>query len=380
MGIWNALVRPVLFTLPPEWVHYASMGFHAASCLAPGVPSVWRWATGEVDPRLTVDCFGLRFSSPLGLAAGFDKDARWFTSLGLLGFGAIEAGSVTALPQPGNPKPRLFRLPADQALVNRMGFNSAGAEVVARSLARRQAELMRFRAGHVLGINLGKSKATPLEEAGRDYEESLRRLFPFGDYFVINVSSPNTAGLRDLQRQARLADLIGHVGRVMDQLAAESGQSRRPLLVKLAPDLSDVELDEAIEVVRDSQVAGVIATNTTLSRDGLKASPTELDRIGAGGLSGRPLHQRSVAMVARTFTALRGAKPVIGVGGIFDGDDVWRMMEAGASLVQLYTGFIYGGPLVVSRIHRRLVQLMERNQIATLADLTGRNPPRRDAQ
>lgn len=375
MGLWNSLVRPVLFQFPPEAIHHASMGVHATGCRVPGVPAFWRWASGAIEPRLGSQCLGLQFRSPVGLAAGFDKDARWFTSLGLLGFGAIEAGSITALPQPGNSRPRLFRLPADQALINRMGFNSAGAEAVAGSLAIRRRELDRFRERHVLGINLGKSKVTPLEEAASDYEQSLRRLYEFGDYFVVNVSSPNTAGLRDLQQQSRLAGLIEHVAGVMDQLSAESGSPRRPLLVKIAPDLSSHELDEVIEVIRDSPVAGVIASNTTVSRDGLQTPAGELERIGAGGLSGRPLHQRSVAMVARVFAALRGTKPVIGVGGVFDGDDVWRMMGAGASLVQLYTGFIYGGPLVVGRIHRRLVQLMEQNRIATLAEWIGRDQP-----
>jgi dihydroorotate dehydrogenase len=373
MQFWERILRPILFRLPAESVHHLSMSFHAGACRLPMVRPWWRWMTGPIDPRLSVNCAGLSFRSPVGLAAGFDKQARWFESLGALGFGSIESGSITGQSQPGNPKPRLFRLPRDQAIVNRMGFNSAGADVSAEWLKRHRGRVQAFRKNCVLGINLGKTKAVPLDQAYSDYEYSLERLFGCGDYFVVNVSSPNTAGLRDLQQRELLTDLTERIASRIAELAECNSIPAPPLFLKIAPDLTESQIDEIADIVLDSPVAGLIATNTTVSREGLTSDSKAISACGDGGLSGRPLHLRSVTVVKRLRQKFQGKKIIIGVGGIFDGDDVWRMMSAGANLVQLYTGFIYGGPMTVFRIHHRLVELLDQHKLSSITDLTGQS-------
>ncbi|HEY2670008.1 MAG TPA: quinone-dependent dihydroorotate dehydrogenase [Rugosimonospora sp.] len=284
---------------------------------------------GLAPPSAPRTVFGVRFPNPVGLAAGVDKDGRALRAWAALGFGFVEAGTVTGRAQPGNPRPRLFRLPEHEAIINRMGFNNAGAEALAARLAAGG------RGDVPLGISLGKSKVTPLDEAVEDYLSSLRAVRPYADYLAINVSSPNTPGLRSLQDGAQLAALLG-------ALRVEAGPT--PLLVKIAPDLTDHAIGEVLEVCAEHGVAGLIATNTTLSRDGLAGS----DPGEAGGLSGRPLTRRALDVV--TFVCKRTDLPVIGVGGIMTPDDAVRMFDAGASLVQLYSGLIYRGPGLVRDI------------------------------
>lgn len=353
MWLWNYLARPALFAFDPEKVHEFSMG--AYSLLS--APSVMRAAERKWlvvnDPRLTQTVGGITFERPLGLAAGFDKNARWFNELAALGFGSIEVGTLTAHAQPGNDKPRLFRLPADRALINRLGFNNEGSAAAA-------ARLTGVRRDTVLGINIGKSKVTPNEEALHDYLTSFERLFPFADYVTVNVSSPNTAGLRDLQAREPLLELLSGIQKLNQQLAQASHQTARPVFVKIAPDLNDADIDATVELVADTGIAGIIATNTTISRDGLRTDASRVQQIGAGGLSGAPLTLRSRAFVARLYNRTEGRFPIIGVGGIMDGDDAWEMIRAGATLIQSYTGFIYGGPTFAHDVHRRLLQHLDR--------------------
>jgi len=308
------------------------------------------------DPRLEVSAFGLRFSNPIGLAAGFDKNAVAVRTWAALGFGHVEVGTVTALPQPGNPKPRLFRLPHDQALINRMGFNNEGAEAMALRLEHLHQTFGKPPAP--LGINLGKSKRTPLEEAPQDYLQSLSRLWPYADYFAINVSSPNTPGLRALQDKDRLEEL----------LAALTGfaQGRKPLLLKIAPDLSWEQIDEILALVEQYRLSGLIATNTTTAREGLQTLTNE-----AGGLSGRPLRIRSLEVLEYLQRQLRGRLPIVSVGGIFSAEDVWERLSKGAALVQVYTGFVYQGPWTAKKLCRGLLERMEREGVRSLEALRG---------
>ncbi len=379
--MWKRLIRPLLFRLPAERAHYWSMGLFSTAIMLPGVAS-WlrRWRLD--DARLETSLWGKRFRNPVGLAAGFDKDARWLAELALLGFGSIEVGSVTGQPQPGNPTPRLFRLPTDRAVINRMGFNNQGAVAMAQRLAP-SSEV--FREQCVLGINLGKSKVVPIEDAVQDYEFSFRTLFALADYFVVNVSSPNTPGLRTLQERQPLEALLHRLAEVNRELSSPYPPDaihcdtdsvwtadRKPILLKIAPDLTREQLDEIAEIAQSPCVDGIIATNTTISRNGLQVSAAALDAIGSGGLSGRPLFETSCQVVARLYDRLQGAKPVIGVGGIFSGADAWQMMCSGAALVQVYTGLIYEGPMLVQRINRYLLEQLEQRGIASISQAVGR--------
>jgi dihydroorotate dehydrogenase len=354
-----SLVKPFLFRQDPEAIHDRVMGWLAWSSQQPAVLNLISALCRVRDRRLEVECFGLKFPNPIGLAAGFDKNARAVPAWGALGFGFVEIGSVTALAQPGNDKPRLFRLREDRALINRMGFNNEGAEAVAWRLAE-----LRQRHGALplpLGINLGKSKARPLEQAPQDYLESLGRLWPHGDYFVINVSSPNTPGLRALQERERLEEL----------LAAVSGFARaqpqsRPILLKIAPDLSWSQIDEILELVERYSLAGLIATNTTTGREGLRSTVEE-----SGGLSGRPLAARALEVLRYLTQELKVRIPVISVGGIFSLEDVLERLEAGASLVQIYTGFVYEGPTLPRRLNWGLLAHLERQGLERVQDIMG---------
>jgi dihydroorotate dehydrogenase len=351
-----SLLKPLLFRQDPEAIHDWVMGWLAWSGQRPAVVGLISALWGLRDRRLEVECFGLKFPNPIGLAAGLDKNAKAVPVWGALGFGFVEIGSVTALAQPGNDKPRLFRLPEDQALINRMGFNNEGAEAVARRLAKLSQRSV------PLGINLGKSKARPLEQAPQDYLESLRQLWPYGDYFVINVSSPNTPGLRALQEEERLEEL----------LAAVTGFARaqpqfRPILLKVAPDLTWGQIDAIVGLLERYALAGLIATNTTTGREGLKTPVNEI-----GGLSGRPLAARSLEVLKYLTQTLKLRLPVISVGGIFSLEDVLERLEAGASLVQLYTGLIYEGPTLPRRLNRGLLAHLERRGLERLQDLIGK--------
>ncbi|GAA3062034.1 quinone-dependent dihydroorotate dehydrogenase [Actinokineospora globicatena] len=340
---YKHLVRRALFSLgggDPEIAHERTMA--ALTRLGQVRPAVagLRALFGSTQERTV---FGVRFPGVVGLAAGMDKDGRALRAWPALGFGHVEVGTVTRHAQPGNPQPRLFRLRESEAIINRMGFNNAGADALAARLAALGP------VGVPLGISIGKSKITPVEEAVEDYRHSLRALYPYGDYFAVNVSSPNTPGLRGLQDRAALDALVGELRREADELAA--GGQAKPLLVKIAPDLTDAAISEVLQVCADHRVSGVIATNTTLGRDGLTAAeaPTGAE---AGGLSGRPLAHRSREVVAFVARETGGALPIIGVGGVFDVDAATRMLDAGASLMQLYTGFVFEGPSLVRRINR----------------------------
>ncbi len=327
-AIYDHLLRPLLFRFDAETIHHAAMAGLRVLSKLPIRPTH--------DPKLARTVFGLRFPNPVGLAAGFDKNGVALPAWQALGFGFIEAGTITALPQPGNPKPRIFRVPEIGGLINRMGFNNDGSEAVAQRLER--LKLSGLWPSIPVGINLGKSKVTPLEEATGDYLRSFERLFALGDYFVLNVSSPNTPGLRSLQGKAELAELLGAV-----QAANRAKPTPKPLLLKIAPDLEFAQIEEILELVTANGLAGLIATNTTLDH-----SPVPAGKDETGGLSGRPLRARSTEIVR--FITARTPLPVIAVGGIFDADAALEKLDAGAALVQLYTGFIYRGPALIGEI------------------------------
>lgn len=363
--IWKSLLRPLLFRWDAERAHYLSMGMFSTAASIPPLGWAIELATGLHDARLKSSHLGMTFPHPVGLAAGFDKGARWFNSLSRLGFSSIEVGTVTAHAQDGNPQPRLFRLPADQALLNRMGFNNAGAQAVAHHL---KGQTIR----PILGINIGKSKITPLDLAADDYTASLELLFPFADYWTVNVSSPNTPGLRELQGREPLSQLLTEVNQKNRQLAEEQGSTARPVLLKIAPDLSWEALDEIVEIAKEQQLAGLIATNTTISRDALNTPIDHVTELGAGGVSGRPLTSRSREVVAHLYRRVEGSIPIVGVGGLMDGADVVAMIEAGASLVQCYTGFIYGGPFFVKQVLRSIVGRLDELGVESIDNLVGR--------
>jgi len=315
-----------------------------------------------VQPFGELKRFGLTFSNPIGLAAGFDKNGIALRSLAALGFGFIEAGTVTYHAQPGNERPRLFRLPQDRALINRAGFNNHGAE----SFARR---VQKARPNCILGVSIGKSRIASLEEAVEDYLKSFELVHSIADYIAVNVSSPNTPGLRSLQQADQLEQLLRALQSRNKEL---SGTSKpRPLLVKLSPDLDLRELEQIVAAIRNANIAGIIATNTTTTRNGLRTSKALVEKYGEGGLSGAPLQRRSNQMLAQLYRVTNGTIPLIGVGGIFNAEDAWEKICAGASLVQLYTGFIYEGPGIVSRINAGLKQIMETKGFNRLDDAIG---------
>jgi len=294
------------------------------------------------DPRLERELFGIKFPNPVGLAAGFDKNATFFDAMDCLGFGFIEVGTVTPKGQPGNPKPRLFRLPDDNGLINRMGFNNEGVEAMVKRLKKRSPNI-------IVGGNIGKNKVTPNEDATADYEYCFEALFDYVDYFVVNVSSPNTPGLRELQEKEPLTRLLSRL-----QEMNHRKPTPKPILLKIAPDLTDQQLDDVVEIVQDTKLAGLIAANTTISRDGLKSPASLLSE--AGGVSGQPVKERSTEVIRYIANKSKGSFPIIGVGGIQSGADAKEKLDAGASLVQVYTGFIYEGPALAKRINQYLLR------------------------
>jgi dihydroorotate dehydrogenase len=379
MDAYTALLKPLLFRLDPELAHHLMIG---GLDLAAPLAGALRAAFAYRHPALRQSLWGLDFASPVGLAAGLDKNGVAIDALAACGFSHLEIGTVTGQAQPGNPVPRLFRLPVDHAIINRMGFNNRGADEVAARLAARYAAR---RPGCVLGINLGKSKVVPLDQALSDYQRSVRALGPLADYVVVNVSSPNTPGLRDLQSEAALRPLLAGVRVELDAAApprlppgaASGAASRRvPLLLKIAPDLDDAAIDAAVEVALECGCDGLIATNTTIGRAGLATPPRRLDAIGAGGLSGAPLRARATAVLARVARRLRrlGAAqvPVIGVGGVDSAAAAWEKLGHGASLVQVYSALIYRGPGLVAEINRGLVERVERAGLKSVGEAVGR--------
>ena len=354
--LYRRVARPFFFKVAgrdAEAIHERVLGGLAVASRSPALTRAIALATeltgGALPQTLAREVFGLRFPNPIGLAAGFDKNAVAIPALAALGFGFIEVGTVTRYAQPGNPRPRLFRLPSDEALINRMGFNNQGAEAVAARLARQP------HAPIPIGISLGKSKITPLDQALDDYLGSLEPLYPWGDYFAVNISSPNTPGLRDLQARDRLDALLAAlVARLRERAAAEGRAIPKPLLVKVAPDLDDHALDDVVDVCLARGASGLIAVNTTIARDALSAGVPRALREQAGGLSGRPLHARAVAIVTSLRQRAGDRLPIIGCGGVFHADDARRLFDAGASLIQIYTSFIYEGPTIARTLCRDL--------------------------
>ncbi|SDN00005.1 dihydroorotate dehydrogenase [Daejeonella rubra] len=336
------LIKPLLFQFDPENIHYVVTGGLRRANRIWGVKSMLKNLYQFEDKRLEREVMGLKFKNPLGLAAGFDKNASMIEELAEFGFGFIEIGTVTPLPQPGNEKPRMFRLPQDNALINRMGFNNQGVDVVAARLKQLD------RKGLIIGGNIGKNKLTPNEDAVSDYIKCFDRLFDVVDYFVVNVSSPNTPGLRELQEKEPLKHILNTL-----QQRNKKNDISRPILLKIAPDLTNSQLDDIIEIVKETMIAGVIATNTTISRDDL-LSPENL-KGESGGLSGKPLTRRSTEVIRYLSEHSNRSFVIIGVGGIHSPEDAIEKIKAGASLIQIYTGFIYEGPGLIKRILKGLL-------------------------
>ncbi|PZR21167.1 MAG: dihydroorotate dehydrogenase (quinone) [Flavobacterium psychrophilum] len=340
--MYKSLIRPILFRFDPEKIHHFTFSSIRFLNSIPGMPSLLKSMYEVNDPRLEREVFGLKFKNPVGLAAGLDKDAKLYKELGNMGFGFIEIGTLTPKPQDGNPKKRLFRLREDGGLINRMGFNNGGVQEAVERLKKNPKGK-----GHVLiGGNIGKNKVTPNEDAVSDYEICFDALYDYVDYFVVNVSSPNTPNLRELQDKEPLTNLLQTL---QDKNAAKPVQ--KPILLKIAPDLTDEQLLDIIDIVKTTRIAGVIATNTTISRDGLVSE----NKQETGGLSGKPLTKRSTEVIRFLSEKSNKAFPIIGVGGIHTADDAIEKLEAGASLIQLYTGFIYEGPVLIKDINKRLL-------------------------
>jgi dihydroorotate dehydrogenase len=362
--VWRRAIRPVLFRLDAGWTHSFTNRSFSLLMKVPGCKRLTAAFFSVEDPRLRVCRFGLVFSNPVGLAAGLDKNAEWFSSLQALGFGFIEVGTLTAQAQPGKPKPNVFRLPADQALLNRMGSPNDGAAAVAARLARQPIR-------QILGVNIGKSASVPNESAPLDYLTSFEHLYPFASYFVLNISSPNTPGLRNLQARDALATLLHALMERNSTLAHLRKERPKPLLVKIAPDLDERQLDDLVDLCVELRLDGIIVANTTTSREGLLTPDRHVRSLGEGGLSGAPLTQRTRALVAAVYRKTRGGVPIIGVGGVMTEEDAWQMIRAGASLVQVHTGLIYSGPGFVASINRHLIQRLSESGKASIEEVIG---------
>lgn len=342
--MYKSIIKPLLFKLNPEKAHYLAfdyLKFFAGNALGCFITqSIFNYS----NPKLEKKLFGLTFPNPVGLAAGLDKDAKVFNELSALGFGFIEIGTLTPKAQAGNEKPRLFRLPNDEALINRMGFNNEGVDAAIERLKNRKTNI-------IIGGNIGKNKLTSNEDAIKDYVYCFNALFDVVDYFVVNVSSPNTPNLRALQDKEPLTALLNHL-----QNLNNAKKKRKPLLLKIAPDLTNSQLDDIIDIVANTKIDGIIATNTTIAREPLAYPQQEIEAIGMGGLSGKPLTKRSTEVIRYLKTKSTNAFPVIGVGGIHSPQDAIEKLEAGADLLQLYTGFIYEGPSLIKRINKAIVK------------------------
>ncbi|NUQ23818.1 MAG: quinone-dependent dihydroorotate dehydrogenase [Saprospiraceae bacterium] len=342
--MYRFFLRPLFFLFPPERAHYFTMALFRLALAIPGAGYLWKTLYAVRRPALERQVMGLTFSNPVGLAAGFDKDGKYFRLMAALGFGHIELGTVTPRPQAGNPRPRLFRLKPDRALINRMGFNNDGVETLVQRLQGPRPK------GLIIGGNIGKNKDTPNEDAAADYLFCFDRLFPYVDYFVVNVSSPNTPGLRELQDKKPLTALL-------QQLQSRNKETPhpKPILLKIAPDLTDEQLQDIVDIVKTTSIAGVIATNTTIARTGLQTPEATLQAIGAGGLSGAPLRNRSTEVIRYLRQQSQGSFVIIGVGGIDSPEAAREKLDAGADLVQVYTGLVYYGPGLVRDILKALV-------------------------
>ncbi|GAB2700350.1 quinone-dependent dihydroorotate dehydrogenase [Paenibacillus thermoaerophilus] len=358
--LYQKCLKPIFFRMDAENAHHFVIHTMKWAGAVPGGTGLLRamWGVPRV-PELEMNVAGLTFPGPVGLAAGLDKNGVAVDAFSSVGFGFVEVGTVTPQPQPGNDKPRLFRLPPDEALINRMGFNNVGADEMERNLSK----LTRHRVP--VGVNIGKNKWTPNERAEDDYRACIRKLHKHADFFVVNISSPNTPDLRNLQHGEELRGLLAAV---TDELAKQAnGGTRKPVFVKIAPDLSDAELEYMADTIAASGVSGIIATNTTLSREGL----THGNRAEAGGLSGRPLTERSTQVVRRLYRTTGGRLPIIGCGGIFTAEDAYAKIRAGASLVEIYTSLIYKGPGIAGHIQRGLLAAMRRDGFTHLSQAVG---------
>ena len=337
--MYKQLIRPILFCFDPEKVHYFTFSLIRFLSKIPGVSLIFKAIYEVNDPRLEREVFGLKFKNPVGLAAGFDKDAKLYKELSNFGFGFIEIGTVTPIAQDGNPKIRLFRLKEDAAIINRMGFNNGGVQEA--------VERLKFNANVLIGGNIGKNKLTPNELATSDYEICFDALYDYVDYFVVNVSSPNTPNLRELQEKEPLTQLLNTL-----QNKNLARPKQKPILLKIAPDLTNEQLLDIIDIINTTKIAGVIATNTTISREGLQSE----NKVETGGLSGKPLTKRATEVIRFLAEKSNKSFPIIGVGGIHTPEDAIEKLEAGASLIQLYTGFIYEGPALIKKINKAILE------------------------
>ncbi len=344
MTLYKKIFRPLLFSFAPESIHTFVSKTLKASFSIPGFSKTFHRVSTVQDKSLEKTVFGLTFKNPVGIAAGFDKNATLYNYLGKMGFGFVEVGTITPKPQPGNPKPRLFRLTKDQALINRMGFNNNGVKEAKKHLQNKKTKAL-------IGGNLGKNTLTPNSQAVNDYAFLFEELFDVVDYFVVNVSCPNISDLRELQDQSALLEILNRL-----QYLNSQKEKRKPILLKVSPDLNNNQLDEVIEIVKQTNIDGVVAVNTTISRTNLSTSAERIKYIGKGGLSGRPIYNRAIEVVRYLSENSNHAFPIIGVGGIFTPEDALNMLKAGADLIQVYTGFIYEGPLIARRINKALVK------------------------
>jgi len=358
--LYRFVLRPLLWLLAAETAHRFAFFWLRFAAVLPGGRALLALIYGYRSDAARVEAFGVTFPTPVGLAAGFDKDAEGYDALAALGFGYVEVGTVTGEGQTGNPRPRLFRLPADAALINRMGFNNHGSAVAAKRLSRGRRA--------IVGVNIGKTKVVAEDDAAADYVLSTERLAPYADYFVVNVSSPNTPGLRNLQAVDKLRPLLEAVREALDRTCPDH---RVPLLVKIAPDLADEDVDEVADLALELGLDGIIATNTTISRDGLSTPPEEVERIGAGGLSGAPLRARALDVIRRLRRRVGDRLVLVSVGGITTADDAWARIVAGATLVQIYSAFVYEGPGLPGRVARGLVERAKAEGFERIADAIG---------
>ena len=358
MSFYESILRPILFRLPPETAHDLGISMLKLSLGVPPTGFLYRkscetWEFG------TLERFGLKFRNPLGVAAGFDKNGRIPGQLASLGFGFVEVGTVTLDPQVGNPKPRVFRLPADRALINRLGFNNDGAAAVCGRLAEKPECA-------VIGVNIGRNRDVPNEEAVENYLATFKLVQPVADYVAVNVSSPNTQGLRDLQSPEMLDELLSELRK-----CNEEAETSKPILLKIAPDLTEDQVNGIVETAMKNGIAGIIATNTTTGREGLRSGEEQLKKAGPGGLSGAPLASKSCSVIRKVFRASKGALPVIGVGGIFSGADAFNKIAAGASLLQAYTGFVYRGPGFAKKVNRELSEILRKKGFSSVDEAVG---------
>ncbi len=342
--MYKNIIRPLFFLFQPEFIHKLTFKFLKIIFFIPGFRGLISKIYNRDTAALNRTVFGINFKNPIGLAAGFDKNAEMYDELSAFGFGFIEIGTLTPEPQPGNPTPRVFRIPADKGLINRMGFNNDGLKLAVKRLRKNKSRV-------IIGGNIGKNKITPNEDAILDYEKGFLALYDVVDYFVVNVSSPNTPNLRALQEKEPLKKLLSRL-----QVLNNEKIKQKPILLKIAPDLTNEQLDDIIEIVFNTGIDGLVATNTTISRNGLSISESEVDKMGAGGLSGSPLKDRSTEVIRYLSKKSDKKIPIIGVGGIMNAEDAIEKLEAGADLIQVYTGFIYEGPGIVKKINQELVK------------------------